>query len=218
MRKSFVAVFAHPDDEAFGPAGTIAQYARDHDVYILSATKGEAGQNSKIGERKLSDIRADELRTSAKILGVKDVFFLGFEDGTLCNNLYHKLADAIREKLEEFRPETILTFEPRGVSGHIDHITVAMATTFVFYKLPFVKTLLQHTAKAEYTDLRKDYFIYFPPGYKRSDVDKIVNIEDVWEKKVQAMQAHESQKQDVDRILAIQSKFPKEEYLLVTNK
>jgi len=44
--KTIVAIFAHPDDEAFGPAGTLAKFAETNTVYLLCATKGHAGTNS----------------------------------------------------------------------------------------------------------------------------------------------------------------------------
>ena len=132
-----VAIFAHPDDEAFGPSGTITKLAKTHDIYVLCATRGEAGGNLK----NIGKVREKELRCSAQILGVKEVYFLGFADGTLSNSLYHRLAAKIEQKLKLLKPQTVLTFEPRGISGHIDHITVSLATTYVFYKLPFVQRL-----------------------------------------------------------------------------
>lgn len=42
MKNKLVCVFAHPDDEAFGPGGTIAKFSKTHAVYILCITRGEA--------------------------------------------------------------------------------------------------------------------------------------------------------------------------------
>lgn len=218
MKKSFVCIFAHPDDEAFGPGGTIAKLAKKYDVHILCATKGEAGKNSKTSEKSIAFIREKELLKSAKILGVKEVHFLGFEDGTLSNNLYHKLAEKIKEKLVKLEPDIIMTDEPRGISGHIDHIVVSMVTTYVFYTLPFIKTLWHYCISDIARAKIKDYFVYFPPGYKRSKVDKVVNVSGMWETKVRAMHAHESQKHDIDRILRNQKTLPKEEYFLMIKK
>ncbi len=215
--KNIVCVFAHPDDEAFGPGGTIAKFAKKSNVYILCATKGEAGQNSLKEKRKLGEIRADELKRSAKILGVKKVYFLRFEDGTLSNNQYHKLASKIRSKLLKLKPEIVLTYEPHGVSGHIDHITVAMVVMHTVQKLKFVKTVMQFCRPFGYKS-PKDYFIYFPPGYKKRDIDLRINTKDVWKKKVEAMNQHKSQSEDIKRVLKIQKKLPKEEHFLVIKK
>lgn len=216
--KTFVCIFAHPDDEAFGPGGTIAKLAKEYSVHILCATKGEAGKNSKTSKKSIASIREKELLKSAKILGVKEVFFLGFKDGTLSNNLYHKLAEKIREKLEELRPVIIMTDEPRGISGHIDHITVSMVTTYVFEKLSFIKELWYYCIGENARSQIKDYFVYFPPGYSRSQIDMVVDTSNVWEIKVKAMNAHQSQKHDIERILKNQKNLPREEYFLVVKK
>ena len=220
MRQKLVCVFAHPDDEAFGPGGTIAKFAKDHDVYILCATKGEAG--GKNGQKDIGKIRSDELLESSRILGVKQVFFLGFTDGQLCNNTYHALAKKIKKHLDLIKPQTLLTFEPRGVSGHIDHVTVSMVVSYLFERLPYVKTLLYycHTdwqVKIIKTFL-KDYFVYFPPGYKSAEIGKTVDIKPVWKIKERAMKVHKSQMHDVNRILAFLKLMPKKEYFLVLKK
>lgn len=211
--KRVVCVFAHPDDEAFGPGGTIATLVRDHEVYILCATKGEEGKNSLQGSDTLAAIRANELLASAKILGVKQVHFLGFKDGTLSNNLYHKLAEKVKKYVDELKPDILLTYEPLGVSGHIDHITVSLVTNFVFDRSPFVRKLMMHAMLSDYAKLRKDYFIYFPPGYDLSIIDEIVDTSTVWDTKVKAMYCHASQLHDIKRILSVER--PKKEYFLV---
>ncbi|OGD86135.1 hypothetical protein A2696_00755 [Candidatus Curtissbacteria bacterium RIFCSPHIGHO2_01_FULL_41_13] len=93
-----------------------------------------------------------------------------------------------------------------------------MVTTYVFYKLPFVKTLLYYCITARSRKIIKDYFIYFPPGYKRSEIDKVVDISDIWEKKVAAMACHKSQIKDARRIIERLESFPKEEYFLTVTK
>lgn len=216
IKKAIVCIFAHPDDEAFGPSGTINKLSQEYDVYLLCATKGQAGKDSRTNRKtSLTSKRAQELRESAKILGIKKVYFLGFTDGTLSNNLYHKLAAKVQARLELLKPEIVLTQENRGVSGHIDHIVVSMVTTYVVKKLPFVKELWYTVVSKERAARMQDYFIYFPPGYDKSEVDKVVDVSDVWDVKVKAMMCHESQKHDAQRILKSAENYPKEEYFLV---
>lgn len=209
-RKTLVAVFAHPDDESFGPSGTLHKYSKTHDVYILCATKGENGGVGK----KLGTLRAAELEKSAKLIGAKKVFFLGFIDGTLSNSMYHKLAAKIESKLKELKPEIVITFEPRGVSGHIDHIVVSMVTTYVFNKLPFIKSLLYFCLSQDKRNTFGDYFIYFPQGYKKSEIKKTVDVSGVWDLKVKAMLTHKSQLEDARRVLKAINRAPKEEHFL----
>jgi LmbE family N-acetylglucosaminyl deacetylase len=217
--KTIVAVFAHPDDETFGPGATLHKLAQNNDVYIVCATCGEAGQNgSHETKREIAEIRREELQSACKILGVQDVIFLGFEDGTLSNNQYHAIAKAVKEKLIQLKPEIVITFEPKGVSGHIDHIAMSMITTFVVRDLPFVECLMYYGNLKERAASRKDYFIYFPPGYDRSEFDEIVDISDVWDVKVKAMEQHKSQIKDMQNILESAKNFPKEEYFFVVKK
>lgn len=215
-RETIVAVFAHPDDEAFGPAGTIAKLARENDVYLICATRGEAGKGDA---KKLGKTRSGELLVSAKILGVKKVFVLGFADGTLSNSLYHDLVKKIGKTLEELKADVILTYEPRGISGHIDHIVVSMVCSYIFERTKFIKKILYYCLDQKSRDkFSYDYFIYFPPGYKKSEMDMEVDVSDVWDLKMVAMMAHKSQKHDADRIIQRRKGMPKKEYFLVSSK
>lgn len=215
-KKSVVCVFAHPDDEAFGPSGTIYKLSQKYDVFILCATKGQAGQDSRSEtSTSLTYERAKELQASARLLGVKKVYFLGFKDGTLSNNLYHKLAAKIETYMKKLKPEIVMTFEPHGISGHIDHITVSLATQYVLRNTKTVKELWMHCLKKGREEFRNDYFIYFPEGYDLRKINKTVDVSDVWDIKVKAMMCHKSQKHDAENILKVSANFPKEECFLV---
>lgn len=207
MKKSLVAVFAHPDDEAFGPAGSLCHFAKTHDVYLLCVTNGNLA------------VRRGELLKSAKILGVKKVAFLNFSDGGLCNNNYHQLAEAIEKKLRQYRPETVMTFEPRGISGHLDHVAVSLVTTFVVKKLKFVKRRLYFCElKSTMKLMMKNfggYFIYVPPGYSRGEIDLVIDTEAYWPQRLKAMAAHRSQRGDSNRIVKTLSRLPKKEHFII---
>ncbi|HRN95919.1 MAG TPA: PIG-L family deacetylase [Candidatus Levybacteria bacterium] len=217
--KTIVAVFAHPDDETFGPGGTLHKLTKNNTVYTICATDGSAGENNSGDQtHPVADIRHNELKNASQVLGVNDVFFLGFKDGSLNNNQYHEIADAVRIKLEELQPDIVITFEPQGVSGHIDHITMSMISSYVVRKIPSVQELWYYGNLKERAETRKDYFIYFPPGYAKSEFDIVVDINDVWDVKVTAMHEHKSQVKDMENILKTAEKFPKEEYFFVVKK
>src|SRR5260221_4883721 len=130
--KTIVGIFAHPDDEALFIGGTLAKLAEKNNVYVICITNGD--WNGKQHDNTLRDIRKKEEENAALVLGIKKVFFLGFHDGTLSNNLYFTIAEKIQEKLDELKPEMLITFEPHGVSGHIDHIAASMISSFLFKK------------------------------------------------------------------------------------
>jgi LmbE family N-acetylglucosaminyl deacetylase len=209
-----VCVFAHPDDEAFEPGGSIAKFARDgKEIYLICVTKGDSN-----GDQKLAAVRREELLESARILGVKGVEFLGFGDGTLCNNLYLEIAGKIEEVLRKYQPDTVMTFEHRGISGHLDHIAVSMITTFVCKKLNFVKEILFFCEPKERIAAIKSYFVYMPPGYEDKQMDLVIDVGEFWETKVRAMKAHQSQKHDCDWLLEHFGKFSRTEHFLVFKK
>lgn len=222
--KPVVGVFAHPDDEVFiGPGGTLAQFAKEgRETHIICITDGDAGQNSSDDNRNLSEIRQGELQWSAKILGVKKVFFLHYKDGTLSNSLYHEIADKIKTILEKLEPEIIITMDYRGITGHIDHIAVSLITSFVFTKLQFIKELWYFGLTEEERNVRSkylgDYFIYLPPGHKKSEITKTVDVSSVWEQKIEALKQHESQKPDVEAHLKAFTELPKEENFIILTK
>lgn len=219
--QNICCVFAHPDDEAFGPAGTIATLSQTNNVYVVCATRGEAGYNTapgRAGKEELGRQRECELLASAEILGIKKVFFLDFKDGALCNNLYHALAEKIENILEKIKPKILITYEPRGISGHLDHVAVSMVTSFVFEKLKTIKEIWYYCISNQYREKIPDYFIYFPPGYKKSEINKVIDITSVWPTKVAAMNAHASQRHDAQRILTRLSTLPKNEHFLVKKR
>lgn len=221
IMRPVVGVFAHPDDEIFA-GGALATFAKERDVYLVCITNGEAGINSSSSPKELGVLRKEELRASGAALGVKDVFFLDFGDGDLSNNLYGPVADKLQEAIEKLDPEILLTFEPNGVSGHMDHAITSMVTTYVFEKLPNARELWYYGFDAAERKLFREYFegffVYTPPGFKSSDISKIINAGPVWDKKVKAMHQHESQKHDIEKLVEIFDKQKKEEYYQILNK
>jgi len=208
-----LCVFAHPDDEAFGPGGTIAKLALTQDVFLVCATLGEAGQGKY---KNLGNVRKKELVKSSKLLGVKAVYFLSYKDGSLSNNFYHKLVVDVNKFIEKLKPDTLLTFDPNGVTGHIDHVTLSLATTYVFEHQKIAKKLMYFCYHKSYTDyfkvIKLDYFIHIPPGYADNQIDEIVDVSEVWEKRIKAIWAHKSQNKDAEFAFKMVTTLPKKEF------
>src|SRR5262249_11840385 len=80
-----LVVTAHPDDPEFGFGASIAKLAGDgSDVFYVICTDGcQGGEDPAVPDAELSAIRYAEQRAAAEVLGVKDVVFLGFRDGSL---------------------------------------------------------------------------------------------------------------------------------------
>ena len=210
-KKKILVVVAHPDDESFGMGGTLARYAREGaEIHVLCATHGESGK----GKGNLGKIRERELHKASQILGVTQVDCLNYVDGTLCNNLYHEVAEKVEAKIKSFGPHIVLTFDQRGLSGHIDHVFMSLVATYVCRKYKRQLKLFYLCDLKSYTRLLFNYFIYFPPGYEEKEVDVVIDTSKDWVTRVQAMKAHKSQMHDVRRILLLKRIFPKKEYFL----
>ncbi|HSM70768.1 MAG TPA: PIG-L family deacetylase [Anaerolineales bacterium] len=150
MAKKILVVLAHPDDETFGLGGTLALYSqKGYDVYCICATRGEAGtvdEEFLEGFNDIAELRTDELMRAAKILGVKDVFFLGYRDSGMPNTeanrhpnalIMHSVetvAGKIVKYIRELKPDVVLTFDPIGGYKHPDHIHIQKAATLAFEK------------------------------------------------------------------------------------
>ncbi len=126
-----LAVVAHPDDLEYGAAAAVAKWtAAGSSVRYLLATRGEAGIDGMAPD-EAARVREQEQRDSAAIVGVEDVEFMDYPDGTLEYGLplRRDLAHAIRRH----RPSTLLLFNHRdnwgfpGSRNSADHRAVGEA-------------------------------------------------------------------------------------------
>ena len=124
---SLLAVFAHPDDE-ITVAPLLAKYAAEgHSVYLLMLTAGERGyrEHAKIptGDT-LAAVRGRELACSAESLGLTQCKLLEFPDQGFVPwdyAIWEKAASAMREAIDTWRADVVLTWGPEGGTGHPDH-------------------------------------------------------------------------------------------------
>lgn len=136
---TFAGVFAHPDDDAYGIAGTVALHADDPDFrfVLVHATEGEAGDihpDFDATPETLGSIRRAEDEAAWRAVGrVPDRHeWLGHPDGGVAGVPFADLVDDIWTILEEERPNVVCTFGPDGIFGHPDHIAVGAATDAAF--------------------------------------------------------------------------------------
>jgi LmbE family N-acetylglucosaminyl deacetylase len=150
MTKTILAVLAHPDDESFGMGGTLALYAqKGYDTYYVCATRGEVGaadEEFMKGFKDTAQMRTAELMRAAKVLGLKDVFFLGYRDSGMpgteenkhpnaqINHSIDEVAGKVVKYIRELKPDIVITFDPIGGYKHPDHIHIQRAATLAFEK------------------------------------------------------------------------------------
>lgn len=132
---TIVAFHAHPDDEALLTGGTLARLAaQGHRTVIVVACDGVMGEAT--GPRAAA--RLDELRESARVLGVARVVHLGYADSGFGPVFFPDPADRVRfarapieqaagrlaDILREERADLLLSYDAQGGYGHRDHVRV----------------------------------------------------------------------------------------------
>ncbi|HEV2582241.1 MAG TPA: PIG-L deacetylase family protein [Ktedonobacteraceae bacterium] len=193
-----LVIMAHPDDAEFICGGTIARLTAERcDVFYVLVTSGNRGsQEAGMTMERLAQIREEEQRRAAETLGVREVMFLGHNDGevevTLA--LRSELAYAIRR----FQPDVLFTFDPwRPYEIHPDHRNVGMcaldalaaARMPMYYPEQLTGDMTQHRLKQVYL------FSTHQPNHW-------VDISDTIEKKLEALHCHTSQvSASVDEII-----------------
>jgi N-acetyl-1-D-myo-inositol-2-amino-2-deoxy-alpha-D-glucopyranoside deacetylase len=134
-------VAAHPDDDTFAIARSIALHAADPDLrfVLVIATDGEAGviaPGVDATPETLGSVRRTEDEASWRIVGrMPDRHeWLGLPDGGLPEVGFDDLVDRIHRIMIEESPDVVGTFGPDGITGHPDHVVVGAATTAAFHR------------------------------------------------------------------------------------
>ena len=147
-QRRLLAVFAHPDDESFGPGGTLARYAAEGvDVHVAIATDGAAGSVAEGYEglrEQLAEVRKEELEAAAAILGV-DLHMLGYRDSGYIDDPANDHPEAfinvdrdekvgrVVRLIRRLRPQVVLTHDETGGYYHPDHIMTHEITSSAFH-------------------------------------------------------------------------------------
>lgn len=185
MEKHVVIVYAHPDDESFGAAGTIIQF-RNEDVPVtyLCGTLGEMGRNMGnpffANRETLPLIRKQELADACEILDI-DHQLLGYRDKTIEYEDLNEVADHIKGILTEINPSLVITHYP-PYAIHPDHNALGAATIEAVRKMKNQErpTLWAQAIEANFQDhLGEPHVIH--------------DITQIFDQKLEAIFAHKSQ-------------------------
>jgi LmbE family N-acetylglucosaminyl deacetylase len=191
-------IVAHADDIEFGSAGSAAAWAAaGAEVTYCLVTDGGAGSNDQTVVRaELVERRKAEQREAAEIVGVKDVVFLDYPDGTLTPSL--ELRRELTRLIRRVRPDRVVIQDPTAVliSGdgfdyinHPDHRAAGEAALYAVFPSaetrPIFPELLDEGLEPHHVN--ELYLVM-------SDKANIaVDVTAVWDKKVRALLAHRSQ-------------------------
>ena len=196
-----MVIMAHPDDAEWTCAATVAKLcAEGWEVVFLLCTDGSKGSDDPaMTAEKLARIREAEQRESARILGLKDVVFLGYPDSYLEPTL--QLRKDIAREIRRYRPQVVITEPPtrdidsRYYGSHPDHLATGEATLAAVFptardRLTFPELL------DEGLQPHKVREVWIVGGLEGSD--HFVDVADHMATAIAALKAHKSQVDPAD--------------------
>ena len=191
-----MVIVAHPDDAEWGCSGTVAKWCREGmDVVYVICTNGNKGTDvPEINNRQLAEMRRQEQRDAADVLGVRDVIFLDYEDAMLTPSL--ELRKDISREIRRHRPDVLIapcpirSFDHGDYIGHPDHIAVGEATLSAVYpaardRLTFPELLDEGFEPHKVTQL-----LVMDRG---DDANTVIDVSETIETAIEALKQHRSQ-------------------------
>ena len=203
---TLLLVWAHPDDDIYTSAGTMAAAVRAGDrVVDVTATRGEGGSfdEERWPPESMGEVRTAELLRSLEILGVSEHHFLeGPVDVDMQAHLDESGGEQVRAIMADVDPDTVITFGPDGMTGHQGHKDVSRWTTDAFAAVAKPGARLLYATQtpewvAEWVPKLERFDIFLPGTPPETPVEELainsVLPPDLRELKFDAISAHESQ-------------------------
>lgn len=190
-----LCIFAHPDDPEFSVGGSAARWADEGaEVYYCIVTDGSAGSNAP-GEdlAALVKTRQEEERCAARVLGLKDVFFLNYADGTLQPTI--ELRRELTRLIRKLRPDRVVCGDPTAVLygddyiNHPDHRAAAEAALYAVFPSSETRPIFPELLAEGYEPHKvKELYI---SGSTQPTV--YIDISSTLDRKIEALRCHKSQ-------------------------
>ncbi|HEY1343074.1 MAG TPA: PIG-L deacetylase family protein [Bryobacteraceae bacterium] len=182
-----IAIGAHPDDCDIKFAGTAAKFAKaGHAVKFVSVTNGDAGHQSQKGA-ELAKRRHAETQESARRVGIAEYQVLDNHDGKLTPTV--EVREQIIRAIRGWNADIVIA--PRPNDYHPDHRYTGVLVEDAAYMV-VVPNIVPDTPALR----RNPIFMYYQDGFQKPNPfhpDVPVAIDDVWDTKVNALDAHVSQ-------------------------
>ena len=162
MNLTFLAVHAHPDDEASSTGGLFRLLANEGvRTVLVTCTNGECG-DALDGAKPDADhhdgdavaqLRRGELNRAVEILGINRLVRLGYRDSGMMgwpqnvdpesfwSTPVEEAATRLAAVLREERPQVVVTYNDYGFYGHPDHIQAHRVTVAALSMLDYEPTL-----------------------------------------------------------------------------
>jgi LmbE family N-acetylglucosaminyl deacetylase len=207
VKKIIFGIFAHPDDEAFGPSGTLLMETRSGtELHLITLTVGDAGTNPD-NHDDLGAVRLQEWQTAGKLMGASSMEFLGYKDGQLNNeNLIevgHKIVEFVKQTIASAGSDTeieFMTSDLNGITGHIDHIVAARAACWAFYRLKaddkrFTRIRLTCVPR-QMLPTNNTHWLFMEPGRLADEIGEVIDARHLHDEIIAIMRTHHTQRGD----------------------
>ncbi len=198
-----MGIFAHPDDPEFFAGGTFAKWAADgaHITFVIATSGDKGSADPAMTQERLAEIREEEERAAAAVLGVKEVVFLRYKDGELYPTL--ALRRDITRLIRLKKPDVVVTLDPtvywygtRGIN-HPDHRAIGAATLeAVFPTARDHLNFIEHE-RDEGLETHKVGTVYIAGA---AEPTLTVDVTDAVEVQIQSLYAHKSQISDMEKM------------------
>ncbi|RXK62837.1 PIG-L family deacetylase [Lacibacter luteus] len=136
-QKTLLAIFPHPDDESAIAEVLIKYREMGYKVQLIIATDGKDGTRvTKIpAGDSLGNLRKDETRCAAKIMGIEEPIFVGIDRldtrigvGKFFGE-YKRFLTELKKLIPQINPDLIISFGPDGDTHHSEHSVCSGAVT-----------------------------------------------------------------------------------------
>jgi len=187
---TYMLVVAHPDDSEFSSAGTVARLKdAGKRVVLIQVTSGDKGTPDPSADTaELARVREGEQLEAARRLGMDEVVFLRCEDGALMPDL--DLREKIVRMIRAHKPDVLITHDPfRPYALHPDHRAVGLASTDAVYPTARDPLYFPEHYREGLEPHKTAEIWFFGPEHP----DKIIDITDTFDRKMHALNAHQTQ-------------------------
>lgn len=205
--RTFLGIFAHPDDETSCAAALIKRYAADGvDIHIITATRGEMGAlgtNGVVIKREdLPEVREAEQATVFNHLGIQNPpIYLDYRDQEVPDADSEELIGKVLDVMKRVKPDVIIAFGPTGLSNHVDHIAMHHASDEAFDRY---RNETGAESRYYYWALSQQVVDTFELKIEGIELDANVIIDGspTWDAKIQSLRLYSSQ-EDAQEIAAM---------------
>lgn len=197
-----LVISAHPDDPEFGAGGIVARWCQSGtEVTYVIVTDGSKGSGDpEIEVESLVRRRQEEQLAAARVLGVGEVVFLEYPDGSIFDR--PELRRALARQIRRHRPEVLVTHDPTArIIGddwinHPDHLAVgesALSAAFPLARDPL--NFPEH--RKEGLEPHKVRHILLTPT---DQPNLVVDVTATLDTKIAAIREHRSQIQHYEEL------------------